>query len=254
MFSSGKFLSPITIAGLPVPGLVAAEAAGMSTAADANEPTSSVAAPAAKLRRGGKGGVGVQGEVGRSDLRAIPLKVDRNYKVLPIMASTTAADLEFRNVSKRYPGQREPAIPDLTLHVPAGEICVLVGPSGSGKTTALRLVNRMIEPTGGDILLGGQSVLDRGQNDLRKEIGYVIQQIGLFPHLTIAENVATVPRLLGWDKARIASRVSELFELIGLDEKDVGDRYPVQLSGGKRRRVGVAGALAADPPLMLMDE
>jgi osmoprotectant transport system ATP-binding protein len=133
-------------------------------------------------------------------------------------------------------------------------VCVLVGPSGSGKTTALRLINRMIPLTGGDILLGGRSVLDRDPNELRREIGYVIQQVGLFPHLTVADNVATVPKLLGWDKARVAARVTELLELIGLDPNEIGPRYPAQLSGGQRQRIGVARALAADPPLMLMDE
>ncbi|HZO35964.1 MAG TPA: ABC transporter ATP-binding protein [Solirubrobacteraceae bacterium] len=167
---------------------------------------------------------------------------------------STALELELRDVAKRYPGQREPAIPGLSLTVPAGEICALVGPSGSGKTTALRLINRMVAPTGGDILLGGRSVLDRPANELRREIGYVIQQIGLFPHLTIADNVAAVPRLLGWSRDRIAERVAELFELIGLDAGEIGERYPAQLSGGQRQRVGVARALAADPPLMLMDE
>jgi osmoprotectant transport system ATP-binding protein len=165
-----------------------------------------------------------------------------------------AATLELRDVSKSYPGQREPAIVDLSLSVGAGEVCVLVGPSGSGKTTALRLINRMIPLTGGDILLGGRSVLDRDPNELRREIGYVIQQVGLFPHLTVADNVATVPKLLGWDKARVAARVSELLELIGLDPNEIGPRYPAQLSGGQRQRIGVARALAADPPLMLMDE
>ncbi len=165
-----------------------------------------------------------------------------------------AAELELVNVSKRYPGQREPAIPDLSLTVPAGEVCVLVGPSGSGKTTAMRLINRMIPLTGGDILLGGRSVLVIEPNELRKSIGYVIQQIGLFPHQSIAENIATVPRLLGWDKHRIAARVDELLELVGMDPAEVAHRFPAQLSGGQRQRVGVARALAADPPLMLMDE
>jgi osmoprotectant transport system ATP-binding protein len=164
-----------------------------------------------------------------------------------------AAPLELRDVRKQYPGQARPAIEDLSFAVPAGEVCVLVGPSGSGKTTALRLINRMIEPSGGDILLGGRSVLDREPSELRREIGYVIQQIGLFPHLSVADNIATVPRLLGWDKRRIAARVTELLELTGLGE-DTGRRYPAQLSGGQRQRVGVARALAADPPLMLMDE
>ncbi len=165
-----------------------------------------------------------------------------------------AAELELREVSKRYTGQRSPAIVDLSLTVPAGEVCVLVGPSGSGKTTAMRLINRMISISGGDILLGGRSVLQRDARELRREIGYVIQQIGLFPHQTVAENIATVPHLLGWDKRRIAARVSELMALIGLDADELGDRYPAQLSGGQRQRVGVARALAADPPLMLMDE
>ena len=165
-----------------------------------------------------------------------------------------AAELELRNVSKRYDGQREPAIGDLSLTVPAGEVCVLVGPSGSGKTTAMRLINRMISITGGDILLGGRSVLERDARELRREIGYVIQQIGLFPHQTVGENIATVPGLLGWPKERIAARVEELLELIGLDPEEMAGRYPAQLSGGQRQRVGVARALAADPPLMLMDE
>jgi osmoprotectant transport system ATP-binding protein len=169
-------------------------------------------------------------------------------------ALAQAAELELRGVSKRYPGQREPAIHELSFTVSAGDVCVLVGPSGSGKTTALRLINRMIPVTAGDILLGGRSVLHREPKELRREIGYVIQQIGLFPHQTVAENIATVPRLLGWHKERIGARVSELLELIDLDPAEMRERYPAQLSGGQRQRVGVARALAADPPLMLMDE
>ncbi len=165
-----------------------------------------------------------------------------------------AATLEFRNVSKTYDGSAEPAIRDLSFEVPAGDICVLVGPSGCGKTTAMRLVNRMIEMTSGDILVGGASVRTRRPAELRREIGYAIQQIGLFPHATIAENIATVPRVLGWPRERIRARVDELIELIGLNPAEIRDRYPVQLSGGQRQRVGVARALAADPPLMLMDE
>ncbi len=165
-----------------------------------------------------------------------------------------AAELELRGVSKQYPGQREPAIKELSFHVGAGEVCVLVGPSGSGKTTAMRLINRMIALSSGDILLGGRSVLEREPTELRREIGYVIQQIGLFPHLSVADNIATVPRLLGWDKRRTQARVKELLELIGMDPEEIGPRYPAQLSGGQRQRVGVARALAADPPLMLMDE
>jgi osmoprotectant transport system ATP-binding protein len=165
-----------------------------------------------------------------------------------------AATLEFRNVSKTYEGSGEPAIQDLSFEVPAGDICVLVGPSGCGKTTAMRLVNRMIEMTSGDILVGGVSVRTRRPAELRREIGYAIQQIGLFPHQTIGENIATVPRVLGWPRERIRARVDELIELIGLDPAETRDRYPAQLSGGQRQRVGVARALAADPPLMLMDE
>jgi osmoprotectant transport system ATP-binding protein len=169
------------------------------------------------------------------------------------LAHPQAAELEFRAVTKTYPGASEPAIRDLSFTVPAGEICVLVGPSGCGKTTAMRLVNRMIDLTGGDILLDGHSIRERRPAELRREIGYVIQQIGLFPHLTVGDNIATVPRLLGWDKRRIAARVDELLELVSL-AGDLRDRYPAQLSGGQRQRVGVARALAADPPLMLMDE
>ena len=168
-------------------------------------------------------------------------------------AQTHAATLEFRAATKLYAGQAEPAVDALSLEVPAGEICVLVGPSGCGKTTAMRMVNRMIDISDGDILLDGASVRDSKPAELRRQIGYAIQQIGLFPHLTIAQNIATVPRLLDWDKARIAARVDELLELVQL-ERETRDRYPAQLSGGQRQRVGVARALAVDPPLMLMDE
>jgi osmoprotectant transport system ATP-binding protein len=171
-----------------------------------------------------------------------------------LSAFPRAAELQLQDVSKRYAGQREPAISSLSLTVPAGEVCVLVGPSGSGKTTAMRLINRMIEPSGGDILLDGDSVLERDPGELRRQIGYVIQQIGLFPHQTVAENIATVPRLLGWDGERITARVRELLALVDLDPEQMRGRYPAQLSGGQRQRVGVARALAADPPLMLMDE
>jgi osmoprotectant transport system ATP-binding protein len=165
-----------------------------------------------------------------------------------------AATLAFQDVTKRYAGQEAPAVDGLTLEVPAGEICVLVGPSGCGKTTAMRMVNRMIDITSGDILLDGQSVQARKPAVLRREIGYAIQQIGLFPHLTIGQNIATVPKLLDWPKDRIAERVDELLTLVQLDPAETRDRYPAQLSGGQRQRVGVARALAVDPPLMLMDE
>jgi len=166
------------------------------------------------------------------------------------------ATVEFQKVTKRYdrdvsgPG----AVNDLSLLVPAGGICVLVGPSGCGKTTSLKMVNRLIEPTSGTILIDGRDVRDDDPVALRRRIGYVIQQVGLFPHQTIAENVATVPRLLGWDCARIRERVDELIELVGLDPARHRGRYPSVLSGGERQRVGVARALAAEPPVMLMDE
>jgi osmoprotectant transport system ATP-binding protein len=164
-----------------------------------------------------------------------------------------AATLELRKVTKRYPGASEPAVDELSLEVPAGEICVLVGPSGCGKTTAMRMVNRMIEPTSGEILLDGRDVRDRPPAELRRGIGYVIQQIGLFPHRTVGENIATVCRLSGWSAERTRARIDELLELVWLDV-ELRDRYPAQLSGGQRQRVGVARALAVDPPLMLMDE
>jgi osmoprotectant transport system ATP-binding protein len=169
-------------------------------------------------------------------------------------ARSQAADLELRNVSKRYPGQESSAVEELSLTVHAGEICVLVGPSGCGKTTLMRMINRMIEPSGGDILLDGRSVREISPHQLRREIGYAIQQVGLFPHLKIKDNIAIVPKLLGWDRDRIRERVDELLELVQLDPHDTRDRYPAQLSGGQQQRVGVARALAADPPLMLMDE
>jgi osmoprotectant transport system ATP-binding protein len=172
---------------------------------------------------------------------------------IPEGRNTPAATVEFVHVQKRYHGQQDPAIRDLSFTVPAGEVCVLVGPSGCGKTTAMRLVNRMIELTDGDILLDGQTIKNRDTAQLRREIGYAIQQVGLFPHLSVADNIATVPKLLGWDKGRIRARVDELLDLVGLDP-DMRKRYPAQLSGGQRQRVGVARALAVDPPLMLMDE
>jgi osmoprotectant transport system ATP-binding protein len=168
-------------------------------------------------------------------------------------STADAAAVRYEHVGKTYPGQESPAIEDLSLEVPAGEICVLVGPSGCGKTTAMRMVNRMVEMSKGDILIGGTSVRERDPAKLRREIGYVIQQVGLFPHRTVAANVATVPRLLGWDRDLIAKRVDELLELVGLGG-DFSDRYPAQLSGGQQQRVGVARALAVDPPVMLMDE
>jgi osmoprotectant transport system ATP-binding protein len=164
-----------------------------------------------------------------------------------------ALSVAFRKATKVYAGADHPAVNELDVEVPAGEICVFVGPSGCGKTTAMRMVNRMVEITEGDILVGGTSVRDRSPAQLRREIGYVIQQTGLFPHRTIADNIATVPRLLGWDRAQTEARVKNLMELISLDA-ELAERYPVQLSGGQQQRVGVARALAADPGVMLMDE
>jgi osmoprotectant transport system ATP-binding protein len=164
-----------------------------------------------------------------------------------------ALAVEFQQATKRYPGADTDAVHALSLEVPAGDICVLVGPSGCGKTTAMRMVNRMVEITSGDILVGERSVRERSAAQLRREIGYVIQETGLFPHRTIAENIATVPQLLGWNGERTHARVEELIQLIGLDPA-LADRYPAQLSGGQQQRVGVARALAANPGLMLMDE
>ncbi len=165
------------------------------------------------------------------------------------------ASVEFRHVSKRFSSQSSgAAVEDLSLSVPPGAICVLVGPSGCGKTTTLKMVNRLVEPTDGQVLIDGEDVARFDVVALRRRIGYVIQHVGLFPHQTIADNVATVPRLLGWPRERIAHRVDELLSLVGLEPDQFRRRYPAQLSGGQRQRVGVARALAAEPPLMLMDE
>ncbi len=170
------------------------------------------------------------------------------------MQDDSGAVVAFEHVTKQYPGAEAPAVSDLNLVIPAGEICVLVGPSGCGKTTSMKMVNRLIEPTSGRITIDGEDVAALPAVQLRRRIGYVIQQVGLFPHLTVGANVAVVPNLLGWDRARIAGRTDELLELVGLEPGDYRDRYPNELSGGERQRVGVARALAADPPVMLMDE
>jgi osmoprotectant transport system ATP-binding protein len=159
----------------------------------------------------------------------------------------------FEHVTKRY-GDGPPAITDLSLEIGAGEVCVLVGPSGCGKTTTMKMVNRLVEPTGGRVTIDGEDVAGLPAVELRRRIGYVIQQVGLFPHLTVADNVAVVPRLLGWRAARIAERVEELLQLVGLDPRAYRSRYPAALSGGERQRVGVARAMAADPTVLLMDE
>ena len=163
-------------------------------------------------------------------------------------------EIQLINVTKRFPGQRTPAVDDITLTIPAGEIVVLLGPSGSGKTTTMRLINRLIEPTSGKIIVAGQDALSLDPAQLRRRIGYVIQNGGLFPHMTVGTNIGLVPRMLGWDKKKIAERVDELLRLVALDPGTYRDRYPRELSGGQQQRVGVARALAADPPVMLMDE
>lgn len=162
--------------------------------------------------------------------------------------------IELKGITKQYAGQTMPAVEQLSLSVPVGEICVLVGPSGCGKSTILRMINRMIEPTSGTIMINGEDVSRTDQDQLRMGIGYVIQQIGLLPHRTIAENIAIVPRLYKWPKERIAQRVDELIVMMGLDLEKTRGKYPSQLSGGQMQRVGVARAMAVDPPIMLMDE
>ena len=160
--------------------------------------------------------------------------------------------IAFEQVTKAFsPGR--PAVTDLSLEIAEGEVVVLVGPSGCGKTTTLRMINRLVEPTSGRIIVDGRDVASVPAHDLRRGIGYVIQQVGLFNHRTVADNISTVPRLLGWDRTRITSRVGELMDLVSLDET-LATRYPGELSGGQQQRVGVARALAADPPVLLMDE
>lgn len=160
--------------------------------------------------------------------------------------------IRLEQVTKRYGDTL--AVDRLSLEVAAGEVCVLIGPSGCGKTTTLRMINRLIEPTSGRIIVGDRDVLSVTPEELRRGLGYAIQSVGLFPHLTVAENIVTVPKLLGWDRARMARRVDELLTLVGLDAAEYGPKYPRQLSGGEAQRVGVARALAADPPVLLMDE
>ncbi len=162
--------------------------------------------------------------------------------------------IRLEGVTKRYPGQQKPAVDSVDLEIAAGETVMFVGPSGCGKTTLLKMLNRLIEPSGGKILLGDEDVTDQDPDQLRRRIGYVIQAGGLFPHMTVGTNIGLVPGMLKWDKERIADRVDELLDLVGLDPEVYRDRYPRELSGGQQQRVGVARALAADPPVLLMDE
>lgn len=161
--------------------------------------------------------------------------------------------IELRDVTKTFPGTDSPAVHRLNLTINKGEIVVLVGPSGCGKTTTLRMINRLVEPTSGSIVVGGTDINDLAGHELRRGIGYVIQQIGLFPHRTVRQNIATVPSLLGWDDTRISERIDELVDIVDIDT-ELLDRYPSELSGGQRQRIGVARALAADPTVLLMDE
>jgi osmoprotectant transport system ATP-binding protein len=168
--------------------------------------------------------------------------------------AATGATIELENLTKRYPGSGAPAVDSVNMEISAGELVVFVGPSGCGKSTTLKMINRLIEPTGGRIRIGGEDVTDMDPVKLRRTIGYAVQASGLFPHMTVAQNIALVPKMAGWPKARILSRVEEMLELVGLDPGEFHGRYPRQLSGGQQQRVGVARALAADPPVLLMDE
>ncbi|MDT9592671.1 ABC transporter ATP-binding protein [Nocardioides zeae] len=168
--------------------------------------------------------------------------------------TVSGAEIQLKDVVKRYPGQKNAAVNDLSITVPAGEVVMFIGPSGCGKTTSLKMINRLIEPTSGTITIDGDDIRGRDADELRRTIGYVIQGGSLFPHLTVADNIAVVPKLLKWDKKRIAERTEELLDLVGLEAGRYRDRYPRELSGGQQQRVGVARGLAADPPVVLMDE
>lgn len=169
-------------------------------------------------------------------------------------SGASGASIELEHLTKRYPGAAEPAVDSVSMEIKAGETVVFVGPSGCGKSTTLKMINRLIEPTGGRIRINGEDVTDIDPVRLRRKVGYAIQSAGLFPHMTVAQNIALVPRMIGWGKGRIGDRVEELLDLVGLDPGEFHGRYPRQLSGGQQQRVGVARALAADPPVLLMDE
>ncbi|MWA11406.1 betaine/proline/choline family ABC transporter ATP-binding protein [Streptomyces sp. BA2] len=166
----------------------------------------------------------------------------------------TGATIELEHLTKRYAGSGDPAVDSVSMEIKAGEIVILVGPSGCGKSTTLKMINRLIEPTSGRIRIGGEDVTEMDPVKLRRRIGYAIQSSGLFPHMTVAQNIAIVPRMIGWGKSKIKNRVEEMLDLVGLDPAEFHGRYPRQLSGGQQQRVGVARALAADPPVLLMDE
>lgn len=174
--------------------------------------------------------------------------------IMQIARNTSGARIVLDSVTKTYPNQPASAVENFSMTAEPGELIMFVGPSGCGKTTTMKMINRIIEPTSGSISIDGRDVLSLNPNELRRHIGYVIQQIGLFPHMTIAENIAVVPKLLGWSKERTNDRIDELLTTVQLDPAEFAGRYPKQLSGGQQQRVGVARALAADPPVMLMDE
>jgi osmoprotectant transport system ATP-binding protein len=169
-------------------------------------------------------------------------------------SATTGATIELENLTKRYPGSPNPAVDEVNMEIKAGELVIFVGPSGCGKSTTLKMINRLIEPTSGRIRINGEDVTDMDPVKLRRKVGYAIQASGLFPHMTVAQNIALVPKMVGWPKSKIKNRVEEMLDLVGLDPGEFRGRYPRQLSGGQQQRVGVARALAADPPVLLMDE
>ncbi|MFF0096991.1 betaine/proline/choline family ABC transporter ATP-binding protein [Streptomyces canus] len=169
-------------------------------------------------------------------------------------SGASGASIELENLTKRYPGAPRPAVDNVTMDIRAGELVVFVGPAGCGKSTTLKMINRLIEPTGGRIRINGEDVIGIDPVKLRRKVGYAIQSAGLFPHMTVAQNIALVPKMIGWGKGRIKDRVEELLDLVGLDPGEFRGRYPRGLSGGQQQRVGVARALAADPPVLLMDE
>ncbi len=177
-----------------------------------------------------------------------------NTSPAPHAAGVSGASILLERVTKQYPGQKKPAVDGLTMEIPMGKIVMFVGPSGCGKTTTLKMINRLIEPSDGRIVINGDDVTNMNGDRLRRKIGYVIQAGGLFPHKTVAANIGIVPKMLGWDARRIAARVDELLELVSLDPGVYRNRFPKELSGGQQQRVGVARALAADPPVLLMDE